>query len=236
MLFFFLQVPDLIYHLVTMIGPSILVNKNIDTVKAYQHAGEFMVTFPQAFHGGFSTGFNTGEAVNFAAPDWLTHGQLCSERYRTWARGSPISRERLVMAMARNLTELDSLGCQLLWDQIKILRDEQERLRREVYQAGVLHAMQMPHEKADDEEFDEKRLCSICQHLCFFSAVVCSCDPDRVACLRHHNQLCKCNRRENCFLFWYTVKEMDDALEKIAAHIKKLKAGTIDLTLEDSKK
>jgi hypothetical protein len=32
------------------------------------------------------------------------------------------------------------------------------------------------------------------------------------------------------------VKEMDDALEKIAAHIKKLKAGTIDLTLEDSKK
>jgi histone demethylase JARID1 len=226
----FREVPDLIYHLVTMIGPSILKSKNIDIVKAVQEPGHFMVTFPQAFHGGFSTGFNVGEAVNFAAPDWLTFGQLCSERYRTWARGSPISRERLVMAMVSNLNELDSLGCQLLWDQIKIMRDEQEQLRRQVYQAGVLHAMQMPHEKPDDEEFDEKRMCSTCQHLCFFSAVVCSCDPDKVACLRHHDVLCKCNRRENCFLFWYTVKEMDDALNGIANHIKTLKMNTVDLT------
>jgi hypothetical protein len=219
-----------------MIGPSILINKNIDTFKAYQEPGQFMVTFPQAYHGGFSTGFNTGEAVNFATLDWLRHGKLCSERYRTWARGSPISRERLVMALARNLNELDSRGCQLLWDHIKTMRDEQEQLRRQVYQAGVLHAMQMPHEKPDDEEFDEKRLCSICQHLCFFSAVVCSCDGDRVVCLRHHNQLCKCNRRENCFLFWYTVKEIDDALSGITNHITELKAGTIDLTLEDDNK
>ena len=229
----FREVPDLIYHLVTMIGPSILMKKNINVVKAIQEPGQFMVTFPKAFHGGFSTGFNVGEAVNFAAPDWLTFGQSCSERYRSWGRGSPISRERLVMQMCENLNELDSQGCQLLWDQIKILRDEQEKLRRQVYQAGVLHAMQMPHEKPDDEEFDEKRLCSTCQHLCFFSAVVCSCDADKVACLRHHNDLCQCNRRDNCFLFWYTVKEMDESLDGITKHIKKIKLNTVDLTLTD---
>ena len=85
----FREVPDLVYHLVTMIGPSILLNKGIDVYKAYQEPGTFMVTFPQAFHGGFSTGGNIGEAVNFALPDWLVHGQQCAERYRSWARSSP---------------------------------------------------------------------------------------------------------------------------------------------------
>ena len=74
----FREVPDLVYHLVTMIGPSILLNKGIDVCKAYQEPGTFIVTFPQAFHGGFSTGFNIGEAVNFALPDWLIHGQVCA--------------------------------------------------------------------------------------------------------------------------------------------------------------
>ena len=225
----FRDMPDLIYHLVTMIGPSILRNKGVDVSKAIQEPGTFIVTFPQAFHGGFSTGFNIGEAVNFACPDWLPHGHACAERYRRWARSSPISRERLVMAMARNLDELDLPACRFLAADLQRLRDEQEALRRSVYEAGVLHAMQMPHEKPDDEEFDEKRLCSVCQHLCFFSAVVCSCDGDKVVCLRHHQELCNCNRRDNCFLFWYTVKEMDQALEGVKAHIAGL-ANTGRLT------
>jgi histone demethylase JARID1 len=223
----FREVPDLVYHLVTMIGPSILLNKGIDVCKAYQEPGTFMVTFPQAFHGGFSTGFNVGEAVNFALPDWLVHGQQCAERYRSWARSSPISRERLVMAMARNLDDLDLNGCILLANDIKRLRDEQDLLRRGVHEAGVHHACRMPNENPDDEEFDEKRLCSICQHLCYFSCVVCSCDSDRVVCLRHHNSLCQCNRRENCFLFWYTVKEMDAALETVQNHVLALQSGKV---------
>ena len=40
-----------------------------------QYAGEFIVTFPCAFHQGFNLGINFAEATNFATAHWLKFGQ-----------------------------------------------------------------------------------------------------------------------------------------------------------------
>ena len=37
--------------------------------RVLQNAGEFVLTLPQAYHGGFSYGFNCGEAVNFGVSE-----------------------------------------------------------------------------------------------------------------------------------------------------------------------
>jgi hypothetical protein len=35
------------------------------------------LTFPGSYHGGFSTGLNIGEAVNFVTKTWINFGLQC---------------------------------------------------------------------------------------------------------------------------------------------------------------
>nr|CAD1835978.1 unnamed protein product [Ananas comosus var. bracteatus] len=55
----------------TLLSPEVLVASGIPCCRLVQNPGEFVVTFPRAYHIGFSHGFNCGEAANFATPQWL---------------------------------------------------------------------------------------------------------------------------------------------------------------------
>lgn len=44
-------------------------------LKITQEAGEFMVTFPYAYHAGFNHGFNCAESTNFATERWIEYGK-----------------------------------------------------------------------------------------------------------------------------------------------------------------
>ncbi|XP_051256569.1 lysine-specific demethylase 4A isoform X3 [Dicentrarchus labrax] len=70
-------------HKMTLISPSILKKYGIPFDKITQEAGEFMVTFPYAYHAGFNHGFNCAESTNFATERWIEYGKravLCSCR------------------------------------------------------------------------------------------------------------------------------------------------------------
>ena len=79
-----------------------------------QHSGEFVLTFPRAYHSGFNCGFNCAEAVNVAPVDWLAHGQHAVELYSEQRRKTSISHDKLLMGAAqeanRALRELLLLG------------------------------------------------------------------------------------------------------------------------------
>ncbi|XP_039020190.1 lysine-specific demethylase REF6-like isoform X2 [Hibiscus syriacus] len=55
----------------TVMSPEVFVHAGIPCCRLVQNAGEFVVTFPRAYHSGFSHGFNFGEAANIATPEWL---------------------------------------------------------------------------------------------------------------------------------------------------------------------
>lgn len=53
-----------------------MTNKSVlPLLKITQEAGEFMVTFPYAYHAGFNHGFNCAESTNFATERWIEYGK-----------------------------------------------------------------------------------------------------------------------------------------------------------------
>lgn len=55
----------------TLLSPELIIESGIPCCRLVQNPGEFVVTFPRAYHVGFSHGFNCGEAANFGTPQWL---------------------------------------------------------------------------------------------------------------------------------------------------------------------
>lgn len=66
------QAPDLLHHITTNVNPNILQAEGVPIYRTDQHCGEFVVTFPRAYHAGFNQGFNFAEAVNICLPDWVS--------------------------------------------------------------------------------------------------------------------------------------------------------------------
>ena len=62
---------NLLADIVTMIDPRKLKAAGLPICRAIQEPGQFVVTFPRAYHAGFNVGINCAEAVNFATPFWL---------------------------------------------------------------------------------------------------------------------------------------------------------------------
>ncbi|CAD7699924.1 unnamed protein product [Ostreobium quekettii] len=90
----------------TMFTVKHLVDAGVPVFRAVQNAGEFVVTFPRAYHGGFSHGFNVGEAVNFAIPDWFPLGRKALERYCDISANHIIPHEELLCREAVALGEV----------------------------------------------------------------------------------------------------------------------------------
>jgi len=78
---------DAQYHITTVVPPWRLTAAGVPVYRLLQEPGHFVVTFPQAYHAGFSHGFNVAEACNFALPEWLPFGAAAAERYRTGGAG-----------------------------------------------------------------------------------------------------------------------------------------------------
>jgi hypothetical protein len=93
---------DLQHQLVTMVNPITLCSPpfRIKIGRVVQRPGDFIVTFPQAYHAGFNTGINLAEAVNVAVPDWLPHASVAIKAYKAVKRPSVFCVEELAWKMA----------------------------------------------------------------------------------------------------------------------------------------
>jgi len=239
--------PDLLHHITTMFSPRLLLAGGVPVYKTVQNPGEFIVTFPRAFHGGFSYGPNCGEAVNFATHEWIRHGTDANERYRSVARPAVFSHDRLTFTMANHLKEQRTYNtCKLLVAELKRVIGEEMRLRKQLLEAGVRDLsgdIELPKNRLDqlDEEsadYDDKRLCHACKHICFFSCVACECSQSKVSCLRHSHYMCRCPPTSKYMMIWSQSDEMLKTLDNVMDHCDTLK-GVVSCqgrTSEDKKR
>jgi histone demethylase JARID1 len=224
--------PDLLHHITTMFNPRLLQNADVPVYKLLQHEGEFIITFPRSFHGGFSLGPNVGEAVNFAPHDWIAYGADANERYRSFARPAVFSHDRLTFTMSNHLREQKAYStCKLLLDEIERVVGEELRLREKLSESGVRDVsgmISLPRNRldqldAESADYDDKRLCHACKHVCFFSAVACECSQSKVSCLRHSHYMCRCPTERKYFMVWSDENELKSTLQRVRDHCESLK-------------
>ena len=127
--------PDLLHHIVTTMNPNILQAHGIPVFRADQHAGEFMVTFPRAYHAGFNQGYNLAEAVNFAPPDWLPMGRSCVEHYSMMRRYCVFCHDELVCKMATTADNLPLQVAAATYKDMVVMVEKEKMMRRQLLEA-----------------------------------------------------------------------------------------------------
>uniref|UniRef100_A0A7N6A586 [histone H3]-trimethyl-L-lysine(4) demethylase n=1 Tax=Anabas testudineus TaxID=64144 RepID=A0A7N6A586_ANATE len=196
--------PDLLHQLVTIMNPNVLMEHGVPVYRTNQCAGEFVVTFPRAYHSGFNQGYNFAEAVNFCTADWLPMGRQCVAHYRRLHRYCVFSHEELLCKMAADPESLDVELAAAVFKEMGYMMEEETKLRK----AGVLSSEQEVFELVPDDE----RQCRKCKTTCFLSALTCSCSPDRLVCLHHAADLCDCPLGNKCLRYRYDLEEFPSML------------------------
>ena len=64
----------IVRHKDYIVTPQFLRDNNIKYTVIFQNAGEFVLTFPRAYHQGFNLRFNLAEATNFRNNQWIKFG------------------------------------------------------------------------------------------------------------------------------------------------------------------
>ncbi|KAE8672486.1 lysine-specific demethylase 5A-like isoform X2 [Hibiscus syriacus] len=186
--------PDLLFQLVTMLNPSVLQENGVPVYSVLQEPGNFVITFPRSYHGGFNLGLNCAEAVNFAPADWLPHGGSGAELYQLYRKAAVLSHEELLCVVAKDM-------------------------EGEAWLSGIKRSSPMsPRNSPEFVGTEEDPTCIICKQYLYLSAVVCRCRPSAFVCLEHWEHLCECKSSKLLLLYRYTLAELADLVLMVDKH------------------
>uniref|UniRef100_A0A7N6B8M6 [histone H3]-trimethyl-L-lysine(4) demethylase n=1 Tax=Anabas testudineus TaxID=64144 RepID=A0A7N6B8M6_ANATE len=196
--------PDLLHQLVTIMNPNTLMAHGVPIYRTNQCAGEFVITFPRAYHSGFNQGFNFAEAVNFCTVDWMPLGRQCVDHYRMLHRYNVFSHDEMVCNMASKADTLNMVLASAVHKDMLIMIREEQQQREKVKKMGVLHCKEAKYDHLQDDE----RQCIKCKTTCYLSAVTCSCSPGILVCLHHISDLCSCPITSYTLNYRYTLDDL----------------------------
>jgi len=193
--------PDLLFQLVTLLTPEQLKKAGVRVYALDQRAGQFVITFPQAYHAGFNHGFNFNEAVNFAPKDWEPFGEAGIDRLQQFRRQPCFSHDELLWTAAEghatNGVTIET--AKWLAPALERMRDRELELRRGFLDKHHENPHRCPLVEVIDDagpschtkfEIDEKDVpeeeyqCAYCKAYAYLSRYKCE-KSGKVLCLLH---------------------------------------------------
>lgn len=149
--------PDLLFQLVTLLPPDRLKKAGVNVYALDQRAGQFVITFPQAYHAGFNHGFNFNEAVNFAPEDWEPYGEAGVERLQEFRKQPCFSHDELLMTAAGRDTTIQT--AKWLAPALIRLRDREMQQRHDLLERHKNHIES--HHCKIEEKVDSSDSCAL---------------------------------------------------------------------------
>lgn len=222
---------ELTQMLITMLSPRALRAAGVDVYRVLQTPGSFVVTFPKAFHGGFSHGTNAAEAVNFALPSWIPFGRDCSVRDARFQRNSVFAYDKLICSLVNERTLAGRVWerhAELLANELQRMADTERSNRDAIRTDGAKFEVAMPAEiyrAGVEEEDDDLRKCVICKQTLYLSAFICECKQTEAVCSGHFRHLCDCSNTRKCYVFWHSVEILDRMCAKVKSYVKYVQGG-----------
>lgn len=186
--------PDLLFQLVTLARPEKLRKAGVRVFALDQHAGQFVVTFPRAYHAGFNHGFNFNEAVNFAPHDWEPFGYEGVKRLKEYRKPPCFSHDELLLTAASRDHSIKT--AKWLAPALERMRDDELETRKQFFttsdpESGI--APEEPYvgprykgepEIIDQETEEDETMCTFCKCYCFLSRYHCK-KANKTMCLLH---------------------------------------------------
>lgn len=250
--------PDLLFQLVTLLTPEQLKKAGVRVYALDQRAGQFVITYPQAYHAGFNHGFNFNEAVNFAPSDWEPFGLSGVERLQLFRRQPCFAHDELLWTAVEGV-----LSGGLSIQTAKWLAPALERIhRRELAQREAFvakHVGETPHRcqltggggdgqcplefRFEDVDVpEEEYACAHCKGFAYLSRFKCI-KTGKFYCLLHAGNYACCELKESTRYFgsdhvlYYrkTEEDMESAFKKVAdkAHLPEAWEEKYERTLDE---
>ncbi|XP_019465230.1 PREDICTED: lysine-specific demethylase JMJ706-like isoform X1 [Lupinus angustifolius] len=196
---------QLLAYKTTMFPPNIFLQHDVPVYKAVQKPGEFVITFPRAYHAGFSHGFNCGEAVNFAIGDWFPLGAEASKRYANLRMFPIIPYEELLCKEAMQLYKLskDRGSKNLACNHATVL----SFVHLMQFYKKTLLQLKGSKECSISSRTIDTLICCNCHRDCYVCYMLCEHCYSHPICLYHDiaSKRCTCGRE-------YTVFKREDML------------------------
>lgn len=164
-----------------------------------------MLTFPGAYHGGFSPSYNICEAVNMASAECIDHARkhIQMNAREGFPRKSCFSLEWMILESMKNVERLhfSPAGRTKLQARYKEMVD-QEIAKRNAVRPKVEEVVLFQGKKVRFFELQ----CSICRYYCYLSCVGCK-TCHTITCLTCNHQ-CKCFTRQKVMFVRHTENEL----------------------------